>query len=246
MTILCYHSVQPGWVSPLNTEPVVFERQATWLRRRRRVVPLHEAVRRLDRTGRLPRGYAALTFDDGFRALYEHAWPVLRRLDLPATVFLVAETLSAQGRPVDWVDTPPPYALTTLTPDQVLDMQADGVDFQSHSYSHLDLTTLSFDTCVDDLRRSREMLEEVLGRRVPYLAYPRGRNNADVRKAAARAGYENAFTLPEHPEPVDAHGIPRVGIFGGNGQLTMSIKCARGYLRLRHHPLFPVARRLVR
>jgi peptidoglycan/xylan/chitin deacetylase (PgdA/CDA1 family) len=239
VTILCYHSVQPGWTSPLNTEPAAFARQAAWLARYRTVIPLAEAMRRLDGSGRLPRGLAALTFDDGFAALHEHALPVLLRHGLPATVFLVAETLTATGRPVDWVDTPPPYPLTTLTVEQVLEMRDAGVEFQSHSWSHRDLTTLDPESCVADLRRSRELLEDLLHRPVRYLAYPRGCNDVYVRRAAAAAGFERSFTLPERPEPVDAHGVPRVGVYQGNQIATLALKCARSYLPVRHHPAFP-------
>src|ERR687893_300844 len=104
MSILCYHSVQPRWPSPLAVEPADFARHCAWLAHRRRVLPLRDALVRLDRSGRLRRGMAALTFDDGFAALHEHAMPVLARHRMPATVFLVAQTLTPAGQPVDWVD----------------------------------------------------------------------------------------------------------------------------------------------
>ena len=233
MTILCYHAVQPGWRSPMSVEPAVLDEHLAWLGRRRSVVPLHEVTHRLDATGRLPRGMAALTFDDGFSSLHEHALPILTRHRLPATVFLVAETLTTAGRPVDWVDTPPAQPLTTLTIEQVREMQDVGIRFESHSFSHLDLTTLSFEECVRDLTDSRELLESLLGHSVRLLAYPRGRHNATVRAAAERAGYSHAFTLPEGREPVGAYAVPRVGLFDGNDVRHLRIKSARSYLRLR-------------
>ena len=246
MTILCYHSVEPGWESPLAVEPDAFDRQAAWVRARRRVLPLAESVARLDASGRLPRGEAVLTFDDGFSALHEHVLPVLKRENLPATVFLVAQTLTPAGQPVDWVDTPGTEPLTTLTLDQILEMQDAGVDFQSHSWAHLDLTTLSEEECVRDLRDSRELLSDLLGRPVPFLASPRGRHSPHVRRAAARAGFTHAFALPEQAEDVDDYAIPRVGIFRGNGQLALRIKSARPYLRLRHSPRITAGARRVR
>lgn len=243
MTILCYHAVQPHWTSPLAVEPDAFARQAAWLARWRDVVPLSRAVERLDRRGRLPRGTVALTFDDGFASVHQHALPHLRRHGLPSTVFLVAETLCDPPRPVDWVDTPPPYPLQTLTLDQVLEMQDAGVEFGSHSWAHHDLTTLDPETCVEDLRRSRELLEDLLGRPVPFLAYPRGRNDAGVRRAAAVAGYTHSFTLPQGPEPFDdAHGVPRAGVWPGNGRASVALKTKPLYLPLRVHPVFPLAR----
>jgi peptidoglycan/xylan/chitin deacetylase (PgdA/CDA1 family) len=234
VTVLCYHSVQSCWESPLAVEPDAFAQQAAWLRARRRVLPMRTALERLDGGGRLPRGEAVLTFDDGFAALHDQALPVLTRERLPATVFLVAQTLTERGQPVDWVDTPGTEPLRTLTRDQVLEMQDVGVDFQSHSWAHHDLTQLTESECERDLRDSREFLAEVLGRPVTLLAYPRGRHSPHVRRAAARAGFSHAFALPERAEEVDAYAIPRVGIFRGNGQLALRIKAARPYLRLRH------------
>jgi peptidoglycan/xylan/chitin deacetylase (PgdA/CDA1 family) len=157
----------------------------------------------------------------------------------------VAETLTPAGRSVDWVDDPPPYTLETLSREQVLEMQDAGVEFASHSYSHHDLTTLGYDECVRDLRRSRELLEDLLCRPVSSLAYPRGRNDADVRRAAAAAGYRHAFTLPEAPEPLDdAYGIPRVGVWSWDRPRSLALKTEPAYLRLRLHPSFPHIRSL--
>lgn len=246
MTILCYHSVQPGWDSALAVEPADFERQAAWLSRNRRVVALRDAVRELDRAGRLPGGSAAVTFDDGFAALYDHAMPVLRRYRLPATVFLVAQTLTPAGRAVDWVDHPPPEPLSTLTRDQVLEMQAEGVDFQSHSFAHHDLTRLTVDECVRDLRESRTMLSDLLESEVDLLAYPRGRHDKYVRAAAATAGYRYAFALPVTTERPERYAVPRVGVYRGNSLTTVRVKSSAPYLGLRNDRRFSMLRRAIR
>lgn len=247
MTILCYHSVDPAWQSPLAVTPQAFAEHCAWLARHRRVVPLAEAVSRLDKSWRLPSGLTCLTFDDAFAELFAHALPTLSRYQLPATVFVVAQTLTDAGRPVDWVDTPPPNAtLRTLNLDQLLAMQEAGIAIGSHSYAHHDLTTLGEQECIDDLTRSRELLEQLVGRPVPFLAYPRGRHNDLVRRASARAGYTHAFTLPETAEPVGPHAVPRVGVFPGNGTPSLRIKSSRSYLRLRHSPVFPLLRRVAR
>ena len=246
MTILCYHAVDPSWEHPLAVHPDAFADQCAWLSRRRRVLPLAEAVGRLDRSLQLPRGLAALTFDDGFASLAEHAMPSLRRFGLPATVFLVASTLTEQGQAVDWVDRADVADLVTLDPAQVQQMQAEGVDFQSHSYAHLDLTRLPFDQCVRDLRDSRQLLESLLHRPVTMLAYPRGRHDADVQAAAAAAGYDFAFALPERAEEPNPYAVPRVGLYRGNTVRNLSLKAQPGYLSVRTGAGFATARRLLR
>ncbi len=244
MTVLCYHAVNPQWTSPLSVHPDSFAAQCDWVARNRAVVPLDEAVQRMTPRGRLPRGLVALTFDDGFASVHDHAWPVLTRHRLPATVFLVAQTLTERGQEVDWIDTPPPYETQTLTVDQVREMQESGVTFESHSSTHADLTRLTYAECLADLRDSRELLESVLGRPVRLLAYPRGRHAPHVRAAAEKAGYSHAFALPEGPETVGDYALPRVGIYRNNGVPALRVKAARPYLPLRTGRVFQAAQRV--
>jgi peptidoglycan/xylan/chitin deacetylase (PgdA/CDA1 family) len=157
----------------------------------------------------------------------------------------VADTLTPRGRALDWGDTPHANQQQTLTLDQVLEMQEAGVDFQSHSWAHRDLPSLDPAECVRDLRDSRELLEELLGRAVPLLAYPRGRHDGRVREAAARAGYSHALALPDLPETPGPFAVPRVGIYRGNRVLALRLKCRPNYLRLRN-PAREVVRRLRR
>lgn len=246
MTILCYHAVEPGWESPLALHPDEFEAQCRWLARNRTVVPLDVAVERLDRHGRLPRGEVAITFDDGFAGLYEHALPTLRDQGLPATVFVVAQTLTDEGRQVDWVDTPPPWQLATLDVEQLREMETTGVTVASHSFAHHELPGLSPEECVADLRRSREVLEDLFGHPVPFLAYPRGQHDEQVRRAAREAGFSHGFALPESPEPTGPFSVPRVGLYPGNGVRGLRLKLSRWYLPLRTGPLYPVVRQLVK
>ena len=245
MTVLCYHAVEPGWTSPLAVDPADFDRQCQWLARHKQVLPLEKALALLDERGRLPRGTCALTFDDGFASVAEHAWPTLQRHGLPATVFLVAQTLTEGGQEVDWVDTPPPHPMRTLDRATVLAMHRGGVSFGSHSWQHADLRTLGPARCEADLRRSRELLEELLGVPVRTLAHPRGFHDPVVRDAARRAGYRWALALPEGREDVTPWSVPRVGIHPGNGLLTLRLKTSRGYLRARTAPSYQVARNLV-
>lgn len=232
MSILCYHSVSPDWQSDLAVSPHSFEEQCSWLRRHRRVLDLEEALARMSHF-HLPRGCTAVTFDDGFSDLHQHALPVLARHRIPATVFLVARQLSMPNQLVDWVDSPPAFPLRTLTAEEILEMQDAGMRFGSHGLTHRSLTLLSDKECQSELKDSRDILEAILERPVPWLAYPRGLHNDRVRRAAARAGYSHAFAMHERGQPVDRFAIPRVGIFRNNGLLTLRIKSSREYPRIR-------------
>lgn len=240
--ILCYHDVDPEWNSPLAVTPDQFRRHCRWLAEHRRVVPLQDVT--FDDTMLPARGTVVLTFDDGFRGVYEHAFPLLVEYGLPATVFLVGDTLRPQGHPVDWVDGEKPGARGTMTVSQVVELRDAGIDLQSHTSTHRVLPSLPEDECLEDLTRSKETLEEVLDRPVDHLAYPRGRHDSRVRRAVERAGFQWAYSLPEEAEHVDRFAVPRVGVFPGNGPATLALKTHRSYLAFRHSRAFPLARRM--
>jgi peptidoglycan/xylan/chitin deacetylase (PgdA/CDA1 family) len=208
------------------------------------VVAAGELAVRLAISSKLPRGWVALTFDDGFRSVFQHAFPLLTRYRLPATMFLVAQTLTPEGRPVDWVDDVPAGRVATLTLDEVREMQHAGIRFGSHSYAHRDLTILSDEECQRDLRGSRELLEDLLETRITLLAYPRGLHSERVRRAAERAGFTHAFTLPERRESIGPHAVPRVGVYPGNGTTALRAKASPWYLPLRMSRVFPLLRSL--
>lgn len=243
--ILCYHDVDPEWLSPLSVTPEEFRRHCEWLAEHREVVALADLVPQLDERMLPPPGRVALTFDDGFEGVHRHALPILAEYGLPATVFVVSDTLGPEGKVVDWVDGAPPGSRKTLTRSQIGELVDAGFDVQSHSAAHRDLTTLDEDECRDDLTKSKEHLEDLLGRPVDHLAYPRGRHSPTVRQAAEAARFRWAFSLPEASEDVNRMAVPRVGIFPGNGPSTLAVKTRRSYLAFRHSQIFPLVRRLV-
>jgi peptidoglycan/xylan/chitin deacetylase (PgdA/CDA1 family) len=100
--ILCYHRVGSGGV-PLYSElaPSLFAAQMRFLKRNYRVLSLDDVCRELKAPTSLKPG-VAITFDDGYRDLYRHAFPSLRRYQIPATVYLIAESMET-GQ-VAWYD----------------------------------------------------------------------------------------------------------------------------------------------
>jgi peptidoglycan/xylan/chitin deacetylase (PgdA/CDA1 family) len=105
--ILCYHNVVPtdgeAGGAGLHVGQSRFERQMRWLAAHYSVVSVRTIVERMA-AGASLRGLAAVTFDDGYAGVFEIAMPILARLGLPATVFLVSD---ATGRPTGfWWDQP--------------------------------------------------------------------------------------------------------------------------------------------
>jgi peptidoglycan/xylan/chitin deacetylase (PgdA/CDA1 family) len=122
-----------------------------------------------------------ITFDDGYRDNYVNASPVLARLGLRATAYVISGRIS-NGDP------------TFLTWLQLRRLERRGVEIGSHTVSHRSLTGLSTAQAWTELVRSRRVLERRLGHRIPWLAYPFGAYDGRIEGLARRAGYLLAVT----------------------------------------------------
>ena len=133
-----------------------------------------------------------VTFDDGFQDCVDHAVPILLEYGFTATFFLVAGLVGgrsrwlARERGLDYplFDWPAARALIDA-----------GFDCGAHSMTHPRLADLAPDACRRELRDSRAMLEDKLGRSVRHLAYPFGSVSATVREIAAECGYVSGCTV---------------------------------------------------
>jgi peptidoglycan/xylan/chitin deacetylase (PgdA/CDA1 family) len=243
VSIVCYHAIDPEWHSPISMDPGAFDHQMAWLASHRRVVSLRVATRMMDARGRLPSGIAAITFDDGFASVHEHAVPTLLREGLEATMFIVANTLDEEGAGLDWLEDPkaPRRAMSSA---RVLELRDAGFEIGSHSYAHHDLTTLLDEEIVADLRKSREVLEDLVEGPVTLLAYPGGSNDERVRKAAGIAGFQNSYAMADTERPGLPHAIPRVGLYRGQGTATLKAKTSPWFWRMRASPVHPLIERV--
>jgi peptidoglycan/xylan/chitin deacetylase (PgdA/CDA1 family) len=151
-----------------------------------------------------------LTFDDGYHSVTETALPVLAERGWGAIVFLIAGSM---GKTDDW-------DVSLLGPKRRMMSWADarawagrGIEFGSHTMTHPDLTALTDRSLKAEMRESKSMIEEELGRPVRYSAYPFGRHNARTRAAAQEAGFEAAFATGTGLAG-DHFAIPRAMIHG--------------------------------
>lgn len=179
--------------------------------------------------GSLPEQSFLLTFDDGFQGVYEFARPILLELGWTATVFVVSARL---GRDDAWDDlrNPAQRRHALMRGDQVQRMAAEGFSIQSHTRTHLDLTTISTEQLRDELEGSRTELQVLVEPPVHFLAYPFGRFNDHVVKAARAAGYVGALsTKPGFNRPGrDGMSVLRLDVDGADTARSLLRKMRLG------------------
>jgi peptidoglycan/xylan/chitin deacetylase (PgdA/CDA1 family) len=193
LTILMYHKIddlRPGVRYPGNfVSPAAFEAQidalVAW---GYRTIGFEQWLDYRDgRLATLPEKPLIVTFDDGYTCFARNAWPVLKSRGLGASVFLVAGQIGGTNA-WDKGELSEPL----LSQDQIRALQADGVHFGSHSVNHFALAKIPPAQALDELKRSRELLGELLERDVSVFAYPFSNQSADVRDLARQAGYRAA------------------------------------------------------
>ena len=101
--VIGYHRVvadfaasDPSSISPMLISKQTFERQLDWLGQRYRFVTLDELATTLEHPGSTGRRVAAVTFDDGYEDVYQHAMPVLLRKNIPFAVFVVTDLVGTR------------------------------------------------------------------------------------------------------------------------------------------------------
>jgi peptidoglycan/xylan/chitin deacetylase (PgdA/CDA1 family) len=194
--ILMYHHVAPaaevpavadrcsleGW--DYNLAPEDFAFQLEELRRRKfRFVSLAEYVSRAVEADRGPGDMVAVTFDDGWLDNHTHALPVLARLGIPATFFVVSGPLQGVAD------------VRRMTSMMLREMIAAGMTIGAHTRTHPNLATLSDERLDEEIGGCKADLEAVIGRPVEFLAYPGGRYNEAVLRCVERHGFRAACSV---------------------------------------------------
>jgi peptidoglycan/xylan/chitin deacetylase (PgdA/CDA1 family) len=183
--ILMYHRIaevgavvrRPTW----NVTPRRFREQLEFiLEAGYQVWPLERLLDYPASGQTLPERVTALTFDDGYENVFLNAWPVLRELGVPATIFVVTGALESERPfPFDhWAShaqtAVPPVAWRPLTWAQCRELQRSGlITIGSHTHTHRDFRGTD-ELFAADLDRSLELLTTELGARAYHFSFPYG------------------------------------------------------------------------
>jgi len=145
----------------------------------------------------------AITFDDGYEDNYLNAYPILEKQGIPATIFLATGRIGKKNG--------------YLNENEIRLMTRLGIGFASHTVTHPILSCLSDDKTREELSISMEFIETIVGKKVQYLAYPKGKSHhftERTKKIAREIGYEAAFSTENGllgPDS-DLFALNRIGI----------------------------------
>lgn len=198
--ILCYHRFGPK-KDKMVVSAEDFSEQMHYLRDNGyRVIPLSDLIDFFKGEKPLPKQAVVITIDDGYKSSYEVAYPILKRFNFPATIFVYSDFVGA-GDAMSWKD--------------MREMIDTGlIDIQTHSKAHSNLAIKKANETDADYRRRIEdevvtptrMFRDKLKQRIHTFAFPYGDGNplaVDLIKnsnyalaATVQKGGNHAFSYP--------------------------------------------------
>lgn len=129
--------------------------------------------------------WVCLTFDDGYRDNYTVAYPMLKRLGVPFTVYVTSGFIDNQLS-MWWY----PNQQLGMSSDELQLMDADPLcTIGAHTVSHPKLDTLTREQQYHEIAESKQTLEALLGHDIKHFSFPHGAHNDDTLAICRKLGF---------------------------------------------------------
>jgi peptidoglycan/xylan/chitin deacetylase (PgdA/CDA1 family) len=199
--VLIYHQIEAGLGRQMEVTEANFDRQINWMLDHGQIVDLESAIEtRAD-------DVFVLTFDDGYRDVFDRAWPLLRDRAIPFVIYLTTEPVES-GRAL----TPGGRAepLTWANIDEML--KSELMTLGAHTHAHRDLRLLEVSEIEAEIKDSNDLILARTGIAVRHFAYPWGYWSSDadsvVRNTYASAVLGSGAPVAGDTDPFQLNRIP--------------------------------------
>ncbi|HHV15224.1 MAG TPA: polysaccharide deacetylase family protein [Gelria sp.] len=181
--ILMYHEVAPlpkyatENTQYLYVEPAIFQQHLDILKKNGyNTITLQDLYHHWEYGKNLPANPIVLTFDDGYRSMYDFVMPELMKRDMVATFFIITDKFNHPGY---------------VNESMVREMHKNGMEIASHSHTHCDLR---YADLKEELNQSKKLLENIIDDTVYSFCYPYGLYNKKTINYLAQCEYKIAVT----------------------------------------------------
>jgi poly-beta-1,6-N-acetyl-D-glucosamine N-deacetylase len=204
VVVVSFHDMSLHFHSKFNMSPTVFAADLQALHQYHfHVITNEQFTGWLDHRNVIPPNAVLLTFDDGYRSMYTHAFPILMKYHMPGTFFIIthSQDIAFHG---------------FMTWPEAQAMAKAGMSIESHTYDLHYLVNVNgklvpaFDTAYyegkwqtpkqyflrdyHDFLTARLQIQQHLGRPINQIAWPYGYGNLTAYEAAKAAGYRYFYT----------------------------------------------------
>ncbi|MEH6569512.1 MAG: polysaccharide deacetylase family protein [Halioglobus sp.] len=227
LPILCYHQYTNNTVTQNQLEITAdaFEKQMLYLLANDfRILSFAEAEQIIRQGQPIPEQAVVITIDDGYRSIYDVAWPILKKHGIKATLFIYTDFIGG-GKALNW--------------SQIQEMKNSGlIEIESHGKSHASLSRLPEDENManyqarieSEIKGSNAAFKKHLGAPARYISYPYGNTSTTASDILKNTGYALAATVTrgENTTYSDPFYLHRTMIYADH-DLDRFARFTRGY-----------------
>jgi peptidoglycan/xylan/chitin deacetylase (PgdA/CDA1 family) len=183
VAILVYHHVASNTPASTSISVEKFAEHLAYLHENYSVLSLPDVIQALQNGDSLPDKTVVITFDDGYKNIYQNAHPLLRKYDMPYTIFVSPQLIGTSAVQLTWAE--------------IATMSSEGVIFANHTSEHGHLLARLegenqqqwLSRALADVEAAEALLTEKVGYSLKYLAYPYGEFDFVLRDALLARGY---------------------------------------------------------
>lgn len=229
---LCYHDIRDDVDGVVDDDQMAVSTdnliaQFSWLREHNyHVISLDDVIAAKNGKKQLPENAVLLTFDDGYKSIYTHVFPLLKQFNYPAVVALVGKWLETpEGQPVIYGGKETKPRDFFMNQDEIREISASGlIEFASHSYDlHHGIlgnpqgnrqpaaTTFQFlkkgnryetlgeykKRIFDDLGKNNHFVQKLVGVKPRTIVWPYGSFSHLSESIASQLGLKFSLTLED-------------------------------------------------
>jgi len=230
--ILMYHMIKEpiknAKFNKLRVSPKIFEWQIRYLKNNGfTFLTMKELIEKKDN---LPKKVIVITFDDGYEDNYLNAFPILKKYNAKATIYLVVDRHNRE-----WSSKKKAHHNSgelknesKLKDEQIKEMLKSGlIEIGSHTITHPNLLKLYYNSSKEEIEKSKEILEKTFNIECVSFCYPFGLfKNEDV-DIVKNAGYLSATTTNKGISDIkkeDLFLLKRIAISGKDNKLDFILK----------------------
>ena len=175
----------------------------------------------------------AITFDDAYQSAYTHAYPVLKEINAPATIYVITDYVGEEN---SWDLNVGNIKFRHTSWQELRELKENGWEIGSHTCSHRDLRKLGINDVKNELMKSRELLELKLNISVTSISFPFGKFGLREIETAKAIGYTNtAVFYPLFKQFKEEHElfiVKRLGVYLWDTKLFFKFKLGSGFPKL--------------